>query len=75
MRSEAQLVPSVNYIPLDLDKEPSDYVQKLGFLGAPFTFGRDQLPLFLRTLYTNMGDAAKDDGDDGDSVQIVDPPS
>lgn len=74
METEDQLIPSVNYIPLELNKESPDYVEKLGFLGAPFTFGRDQLPLFLRTLYTNIGDATRDDGDDEDSsVQILEP--
>jgi len=75
LESPDQLVPSVNYIPLELDKEPPDYVEKLGFLGAPFTFGRDQLPLFLRTMYANIGDAARDDGDGDSSVQILEPQS
>lgn len=76
MESQEQLVPSINYIPLELNKEPIDYVEKLGFLGTPFTFGRDQLPLFLRTLYTNVGNAAKGDADDEDSsVQILEPHS
>lgn len=69
-----QLTSSVHYIPLDLDKEAPDYVEKLGFLGGPFTFSRDQLPLFLRTVYTNMGEATKEDEeDDGgdDEVQIM----
>jgi hypothetical protein len=70
-------VKSVHYIPLELDKEPMDYVENLSFLGSPFTFPRDQLPLFLRTVYTNMGDATKgkvdevEDSDNNDSVQFV----
>ena len=76
VESHEQLVPSINYIPLELNKEPLDFVEKLGFLGAPFTFGRDQLPLFLRTLHTNMGDATKGDGEDEDSsIQILEPHS
>lgn len=71
MESKEQLIPSVNYIPLELDKEPPDYVEKLGFLGTPFTFGREQLPLFLRTLYTSIRDATREDGDGDSSVQIL----
>jgi len=76
VESREQLIPSVHYVPQELDKEPPDYVEKLGFLGAPFTFGREQLPLFLRTMYTNVGEAIKDNEDDGDSsVQILEPHS
>lgn len=71
VESKEQLIPSVNYIPLELDKEPPDYVEKLGFLGTPFTFGREQLPLFLRTLYTSIRDATREDGDGDSSVQII----
>ncbi|RDB20981.1 hypothetical protein Hypma_011820 [Hypsizygus marmoreus] len=69
--SKTQLIPSIHYIPLELDKEPPDFVARLDFLGAPFTFGLDQLPLFLRTMHTNMGNALEDDESDGDSVQLV----
>ncbi|KAF9469281.1 hypothetical protein BDZ94DRAFT_1151884, partial [Collybia nuda] len=68
-------VKSIHYVPLELDKEPEEYVTDLGFLGLPFTFPRDQLPLFLRTIYNNMGDATRekteDDSDNDDSVQFV----
>ena len=71
--SADQLVPSANYVPLELDKEPPDFVERLGFLGSPFTFGREQLPLFLRTIYNNIGDATRAESDDGDSsIQIID---
>jgi len=57
-------VPTVNYIPHDLEKEPPDFVEKLEFLGAPFTFGRDQLSLFLKTMHTNMGEAIMGDDEE-----------
>lgn len=62
----------MHYIPNGLDNEPVEFTEKLGFLGAPFTFPRGQLPLFLRTVYTNMGEALAD-GDDSDdnSVELV----
>lgn len=71
MVSKDQLVPTVNYIPLELDKEPTDFVDKLGFLNTPFTFARDQLPLFLRTVFSNMGEAISEDSDNEGSVQII----
>lgn len=58
--NDQQLVPTVNYIPLDLEKESQEFVGKLEFLGAPFIFGRDQLPLFLRTIRTNMEEAIRE---------------
>lgn len=57
--SKKQLVSTVHYLPLQLDKESPEFVQKLGFLNAAFTFERDQLSLFLRTLYDTMGDTFK----------------
>ena len=54
-------MPTVNYVPHGLEKEPPDFVEKLEFLGAPFTFARDQLSLFLKTMHTNMGEAIMGD--------------
>lgn len=36
-------------------------MQKLRFLGEAFTFGRDQLALFLKTMYDTLGGAVQDD--------------
>ncbi|GLB34739.1 putative chromosome segregation protein [Lyophyllum shimeji] len=71
--SKDQLIPTVHFTPLELDKEPPEFVEKLDFLSAPFSFGRNQLPLFLRTIYGRMKEAVLDeaDGEDGDSVEIV----
>jgi hypothetical protein len=54
-------VQSINYIPQDLDKEDPDFVEGLGFLGSPFTFGRNQLALFFRTMHTTIGEALGND--------------
>lgn len=55
---------------MELDKESPDFVEKLAFLSERFTFGRDQLPLFLRSLYRNM---SEDDSNSADtSVQQED---
>lgn len=69
-----QLAQSVQYIPLDLDKESPEFRESLGFLGENFTFERDQLSLFVRTLYDYISGDDGDNGekaDDDDSVQIV----
>ncbi|KAF8627725.1 hypothetical protein AX15_004269 [Amanita polypyramis BW_CC] len=63
---------SIHYTPDDLDKEPPDFVDKLGFLNQPFTFSRRQLSLFLRTLYDNLKEALTgESGQEDDEVQIV----
>ncbi|KAG5645055.1 hypothetical protein DXG03_007145 [Asterophora parasitica] len=62
--SKDQLIPTVHFTPLELDKEPPDFVEKLDFLKTPFSFGRDQLPLFLRTAYQRMNEALTGDDDE-----------
>ncbi|KAF8077736.1 hypothetical protein FPV67DRAFT_1647841 [Lyophyllum atratum] len=64
-----QLIPTVHFTPLELDKESAEFVQKLEFLGSPFSFERNQLPLFLRTIYSRMGAAVL--GNDEDSVEMI----
>ncbi|KAF8912052.1 hypothetical protein CPB84DRAFT_1841757 [Gymnopilus junonius] len=69
-----QLAQSVHYIPLDLDKESPEFRKSLGFLGDNFTFERDQLSLFVRTLYDYMSGEDEENAertDDEDSVQFV----
>ncbi|KAF8965292.1 hypothetical protein BDZ97DRAFT_1918430 [Flammula alnicola] len=56
-----QLVESVHYIPKELDKESPEFVESLGFLSDTFTFERDQLSLFLRTLHDNISGEGNDD--------------
>ncbi|KAK2466739.1 hypothetical protein APHAL10511_000997 [Amanita phalloides] len=60
---------SIHYTPDDLDKEPPDFVEKLGFLNQPFSFSRKQLSLFLRTLYDSIKAALASESDD--EIQIV----
>ncbi len=62
---------SIHYTPDDLDKEPPDFVDKLGFLNQPFTFSRQQLSLFLRTLNDNIKEALASEDEDEDEVQII----
>jgi hypothetical protein len=77
--SADQLVESVHYIPRELDKESPEFVASLGFLSDTFTFERDQLSLFLRTLYEFISGEGNDsnskggqeDASDNESVELV----
>ncbi|KAK7467369.1 hypothetical protein VKT23_004426 [Stygiomarasmius scandens] len=55
--SKDELIETIYYVPLELDKETPDFVEKLGFLGATFSFNRIQLALFLRTMHDHFGKA------------------
>ncbi|KZP21206.1 hypothetical protein FIBSPDRAFT_953935 [Athelia psychrophila] len=59
----SQLTEHIKYSPLELDKEAPDFVEKLRFLGETFTFGREQLALFLKTMYDTLGGAGQPEGD------------
>lgn len=61
----------IQYAPLSLDREPSTFVEKLGFLNAAFQFERNQLALFLRTLYTTFEDIVKAAGDSGSDEDMA----
>jgi hypothetical protein len=72
-KSKNDLQESLQYTPLELEKETEEFVKSLGFLNNPFTFEREQLALFLRTLH----DVVSGDGNGGDSdgsedgIQII----
>lgn len=59
--SPDQLIQRIKYTPLELDKESDEFVRKLQFLGEAFTFGRDQLALFLKTMYDTLSGALTDE--------------
>jgi hypothetical protein len=63
--SPDQLVRSIKYTPLQLDKESEDFIEKLRFLGEAFTFGSDQLALFLKTMYDTLGGAVQEVEEEG----------
>jgi len=63
--SPDQLVRSIKYTPLQLDKESEEFIEKLRFLGEAFTFGSDQLALFLKTMYDTLGGAVQEDEEEG----------
>lgn len=68
-KSKADLVPSLQYTPLHLEKEAEDFVESLGFLNKPFFFEREQLALFLRTLHENVSGEGKGDEEDGEDIE------
>lgn len=68
-KSKDDLADSLQYTPLDLDKEKEDFVKSLGFLSNAFTFERDQLTLFLRTLHDVVSGGDSEGSDDG--IQVI----
>ena len=72
MEDERQLVETVHYVPLNLEKESPEFRESLEFLNTTFTFERSQLSLFIRTLHERMsGESDSDDNRSEDDVQIV----
>lgn len=72
--SDKQLVKSCRYVPLELDKEPPDFVERLDYLSTPFTFERGQLMLFLKSIHDKMAEAmgGSQDEEEDDSIIEVD---
>ncbi|KAI0063426.1 hypothetical protein BV25DRAFT_1899389 [Artomyces pyxidatus] len=58
IRSKDQLFATIKYQPLELDKESPAFVQKLEYLSGGFSFARDQMDIFLRTLNERLGAVA-----------------
>lgn len=61
-----QLLQKMQFEPLDLEKERSAYVERLGFFKEPFVFQYDQLHVFIKSLSERFP-AAEDPGSDGES--------
>ncbi|CAK5277341.1 unnamed protein product, partial [Mycena citricolor] len=61
----------VDYVPVDLDKEPIEFVDALDFLNSPFTFPRRQLPVFYTRLSQAMKTACEEnDEEDDDEMDL-----
>ncbi|KAJ6597122.1 hypothetical protein DFH09DRAFT_1133756 [Mycena vulgaris] len=80
VESKEDLDRAAQYTPLELAKEPPDFVDALQFLKDGFTFPRKQLPLFFSSLVDNMKAACEGEGseagsepenDSMDDVQVV----
>jgi hypothetical protein len=61
------------YIPRGLEQEDADFLAHLEFLTDPFTFAKDQLDVFFKTLTERlkMPPAVDDDEDDEDGVNTT----
>ncbi|KAJ3736045.1 hypothetical protein DFJ43DRAFT_1221245 [Lentinula guzmanii] len=75
VRNKNELHEMMYYEPVELDREPEEFIERLQHMGTAFSFTRDQLALFLRTLYNTLDDALHvEDGEavdeDGD-VEII----
>jgi len=57
-------VDSVQYQPMDLDKETEDFRNSLEFLGDTFVFEKTQLSLFMRTMHETISGTKDDDSSD-----------
>ncbi|KIY73257.1 hypothetical protein CYLTODRAFT_485693 [Cylindrobasidium torrendii FP15055 ss-10] len=74
--SIGELVPSVNYSPREMDKLPPSFVDRLQLIKEPFSFRKEQLQLFLKTMNEQVklamaSDDEDDAGEDDDDVRIV----
>ncbi|KAJ3770765.1 hypothetical protein FB446DRAFT_742956 [Lentinula raphanica] len=58
--SKNELQEMMYYEPMELDKESEEFVNRLQHMGTAFSFTRDQLALFLRTLYNTLDEALHD---------------
>ncbi|KAF7778543.1 hypothetical protein Agabi119p4_2888 [Agaricus bisporus var. burnettii] len=66
--SDGKITDWVQYTPTSLETLPPAFVEKLTFLNTAFQFERNQMALFLRSLYTALEDVVKDSNDDGDEM-------
>ncbi|KAJ3933448.1 MAG: hypothetical protein NXY57DRAFT_1066609 [Lentinula lateritia] len=57
VKSKNNLHEMMYYEPLELDKEFEEFIERLQHMGTAFSFTRDQLALFLRTLYSTVDEA------------------
>jgi len=57
-------VDSVQYQPMDLDKETEEFRSSLEFLGDTFVFEKTQLSLFMRTMHDTISGTKEDDASD-----------
>lgn len=55
--SKDQLIEQCKFIPIELDKETDTaFLERLDFLRNPFTFAKDQIDVFAKTLQDRLAD-------------------
>ena len=57
------------YSPNELQKEQPEFVAALDFLNAPFSFRKEQLQIFLKTLSEQITKAINAGADDGEEEE------
>ena len=58
--SRDQLIEQCKFIPIELDKETDTaFLERLDFLRNPFTFVKDQIDVFAKTLKDRLADPAQ----------------
>jgi len=65
----------VKYTPLELDREPEDFVKRLEYMADSFTFPSAQQALFLNSLREKIRDATSEPGSDMEGMEVEDPDS
>ncbi|KAF9077123.1 hypothetical protein BDP27DRAFT_598048 [Rhodocollybia butyracea] len=75
--STSDLHEMMYYEPLELDKESPEIVARLGIISSGFSFTRDQVALFLRTLYNTFEEAVagpgeEEKGEEGEEMSVSD---
>lgn len=72
VNSKEDLQEMMYYEPLELEKATDEFINDLGHMGSAFSFTRDQMALFLRTLYNTFDEVLnKGQGDEDDEVQMI----
>lgn len=66
-----ELVPAVMYSPIELQKETPEFVAALDFLNAPFSFRKEQLQIFLKTLSEQITKAINGEDEEEEAEEEV----
>ncbi|KAJ4487706.1 hypothetical protein J3R30DRAFT_3695297 [Lentinula aciculospora] len=71
VKNKGELHEMMYYEPLELDKEPEEFIERLQHMGTAFSFTRDQLALFMRTLYNTLDEALHaEEGEDAEVSEV-----
>ncbi|KDQ60896.1 hypothetical protein JAAARDRAFT_204689, partial [Jaapia argillacea MUCL 33604] len=69
---EPEMVQKVKYTPHNLEHESPEFRDSLGFLSGVFTFERDQLHVFLKTVADRLGPPRVEDSGIEESMEMDD---
>jgi hypothetical protein len=63
---------TVKYTPHELDKEPSEFRERLSFLGDTFTFEKHQMQVFYEQLREHVAGAVEQEANSKDATDVID---